>query len=157
CLGILLGSAVAALLTGLLSPTEVAAWAWRIPLLFGIAVGLVGLWLRHGIDESPTFRQCQAAGEVARTPFKDAMLRDYPAIVAAMFLTLLMSVGFYLPFVWLSTWLAELNKPPLLDPHLALTANTIAMAVMAVLIPLGGGLSDRFGRKPVLVAGALGY
>jgi MHS family proline/betaine transporter-like MFS transporter len=152
--GVLIGSGVAALVTRALSPDDLMAWGWRVPFLCGFLVGLAGLWLRQGIEESPSFTEAAEAGEVARSPVSEALRRNFGAVVRTFGLAILMAVGFYLPFVWLSTWLAHINRPPLAD---ALTVNTIALAIFTALIPASGMLSDRLGRKPVIMAGAIGF
>ncbi len=149
--GVLIGSAVAATVTTMLPHDALMAWGWRIPFLCGFLVGLAGLWLRRGIAESPCFTEAAEGGDVARSPVAEALRRDTRAVLSTFGLTILMAVGFYLPFVWLSTWLAHINRPPLDD---ALTVNTIALAVFTALLPVGGMLSDRLGRKPVLLAGS---
>ena len=69
------------------------------------------------------------------------------------FLATPFTLGFYLPFVWLPTWLTKVHEPPVDG---ALTANTIALAMMISLTPLSGMLSDRIGRKWVYLAGTAG-
>lgn len=71
-------------------------------------------------------------------------------------LTGLSSVGYYLPFVWLPTWLSRINQPRLAEDK-ALTANTIALLVLLLLTPLSAVVSDRVGRKPMFLASALCY
>jgi len=154
CGGILLGSGVAALLTALIPADDLARWGWRIPFVCGIGVGLVGLWLRTGIEESASFQEAERAAGVARSPVAEALRDEWRAILLTVGFTLGVSAGFYVPFVWLSTWLAHINQPPLPE---ALQVNTIAMAVLLVLIPAAGALSDRLGRKRVLLVGAAAY
>lgn len=154
-LGNMLGSGVAALLTNLMSPEALHSWGWRLPFLAGIGVGLVGLWLRQGIDETPTFKHAVEAGERVAIPALVALRENRLAMLITVGLALSLSVGFYLPWVWLTTWLSTLNTPPLPLPT-ALTINTCAMTVMLLLTPLAGALSDRLGRRPVIVAGAGG-
>src|SRR5262249_4142861 len=67
-----------------------------------------------------------------------------------------MAVGYYLPFVWLPSWLARINRPPLPEDQ-ALTANTIALLALLLLTPVTALVSDRVGRKPMFLAAALGY
>ena len=97
-----------------------------------------------GIAESPRFAEVAGSAEVARSPVVETLTRDRRALLGTFGLAVLMAVGFYLPFVWLSTWLAHINRPPLDD---ALTVNTIALAFFTAMIPLGGMLSDRIGRQ----------
>lgn len=155
-LGSLLGSGTAALCVGLLSEADLAAWGWRVPFLGGILIGLVGLWLRLGVEETPTFLKIQKTGNLAANPVIEAVRNDLGPIATTLGLTGLSSVGFYLPFMWLPTWLAHINQPPLPE-SLALTANTIALVALLVLPPLTALVSDRVGRKPMFLISALGY
>jgi MHS family proline/betaine transporter-like MFS transporter len=151
-LGNLMGSGVAALATNLVPPEHLQTWGWRVPFLGGLAVGLVGLWLRRGVEESPSFKLASSTGKTATLPVVVALRRDYVPMLLTVGLALMMSVGFYLPWVWLSTWLSGINSPhlPLKD---ALLVNTCAMGVMIALTPLAGALSDRLGRRRVIMAG----
>lgn len=155
-LGSLLGSGTASLCLSLLSAADLAAWGWRIPFVGGILLGGVGLWLRRGVDETPTFRTLQAAGKLATNPMLEAVRHNPGAITTTLGLTGLMSVGFYVPFVWLPTWLSEINRPALPESQ-ALTANTLALVVLLLLIPFAALASDRVGRKPMFLTAALGY
>jgi MFS transporter, MHS family, proline/betaine transporter len=155
-LGSLLGSGVAALLTGLLTEADLLAWGWRLPFLGGIVIGLVGLWLRSGVDESPSFLEAREKGGLADNPIKSAMRQNLGPIAVTLGLTGISAVGFYLPFVWLPTWLARINQPPL-DQSKALTASTIALVALLILTPLTALLADRVGKKPMFLASAIGY
>jgi MHS family proline/betaine transporter-like MFS transporter len=155
-LGSLLGSGVAALLTGLLTEADLLAWGWRLPFLGGIVIGLVGLWLRSGVDESPSFLAARLKGGLADNPIKSAMRQNLGPIAVTLGLTGISAVGFYLPFVWLPTWLARINQPPL-DQSKALTASTIALVALLILTPLTALLADRVGKKPMFLASAIGY
>jgi MHS family proline/betaine transporter-like MFS transporter len=152
-IGTLAGSATAALLTQFLSPHDLRAWGWRLPFVAGVAVGLVGLWVRRGVGESETFTAAVKRG-VSANPLAEVLRQDFAAVAATAGLALLFTVSFYLPFVWLSTWLGKILRPPLSEGE-ALWANTLALAWVLVVSPLGGALSDRVGRKPVMLAGAL--
>jgi MHS family proline/betaine transporter-like MFS transporter len=149
--GSLLGSGVAALLTGLLSDAQMAAWGWRLPFLVSVGIGGLGLWLRLGVAESPTFSKAREAGNLARNPIWEALRHDRGRIAITLGLTVFLAVGYYLPFVWLPTWFAHINQPALAEPW-ALTANSIALGALMVLTPLMGIISDRIGRKPMILA-----
>jgi MHS family proline/betaine transporter-like MFS transporter len=155
-LGSLLGSGTAALLTSLLSEAHLLIWGWRLPFLGGVLIGVVGLWLRLGIEESPSFRQIQKTGNLAANPLAEAVRKNFGPIAITLGLAGILSVGFYLPFMWLPTWLSHINQPPL-DEDRALTANTIALAALLVLTPLAALVSDRVGRRPMILGTALGY
>lgn len=155
-LGSLLGSGVAALCTGLLAESELESWGWRVPFLGGILIGLVGFWLRIGVAESPSFLKLRQGGKLAANPIAEAVRNDWRAILTTLGLTGLSSVGFYLPFVWLPTWLASIKQPPLLESQ-ALTANTLALLLLLAITPLTALISDRVGRRPMYLASAAGY
>lgn len=153
-LGTLVGSATAAALTALLAADDLARWGWRLPFLAGILVGVVGLWLRHGIDETPCFKEAADAGQTVDSPLRQALRNDRRPLLTTLGVSALHAIAFYLAFVWLSTWLAHINRPRLDN---ALIANTVALALLVVLGPAAGGLSDRIGRRPVLFAGVAGW
>jgi MHS family proline/betaine transporter-like MFS transporter len=154
--GGLVGSALAAVVTRVLTPEQVADWGWRLPFFLSIPGGVVSWWLRQSIAESPCFTEVSQAGEVARVPLRDSLRSDRAAYLTIAGLSLLASIGWYLPWVWLVTWLDDVNQPALPQWE-ALTSSTLAGAVLIVLTPLAGALSDRLGRRPVLLAGSVGY
>jgi MHS family proline/betaine transporter-like MFS transporter len=155
-LGSLLGSGAAALSTGLLASDELATWGWRWPFLAGLLIGLVGFWLRRGVAESPTFLSAQKAGKLADNPLADAVRKDGRAILLTFGLTAVLAVGFYLPFIWLPTWLAHINRPAMPE-HEALLASTLSLVVLLVLTPLSAWVADRVGGKPMFLLGTLAY
>jgi MHS family proline/betaine transporter-like MFS transporter len=154
--GGLAGAALAAVLTRVLTAEQVTDWGWRLPFLLSLPGGLASWWLRQSIAESPRFTEVSDAGRVARMPLRESLRSDRAAFLTVGGLSLLASIGFYLPWVWLVTWLDDINQPQL-PPWEALTSNTLAGAVLIVLTPLCGALSDRLGRKPVILAGSVGY
>lgn len=155
-LGSLLGSGVAALCTGLLSESQLTSWGWRAPFLAGAILGVVGLWLRRGVAESPVFLDIKLAGGLARNPIAETLRRDVRPLLVTLGLTGLSSVGFYIPFVWMATWLSRINRPALPESDV-LWANTIALFTLLLLTPLSGLVSDRVGRRPMFLASSLGY
>lgn len=155
-LGSLLGSGVAAICTGLLTQPALESWGWRVPFLGGILIGLVGFWLRMGVEESPIFLKIRQDGKLSTNPVAEAVRNDWGAILTTLGLNGISSVGFYLPFVWLPTWLARIKQPPLLESQ-ALTANTLALLLLLVMTPFTALISDRIGRRPMYLASAIGY
>ena len=150
--GMLLGSAVAAVLHGLLTAEQLEAWGWRLPFLGGVLIGLFGWWMRRTLEETPTFLELSAAGGIERQPLT-AALREMPGRVCQVgAIVMLLGVAIYTLFIWMPTYLTHIVKPAV--PH-ALLINTCAMGLLIALMPLAGALSDKIGPKPVLGAGAL--
>ncbi len=140
--GILLGSATGALLSVLLSPETMAAWGWRIPFLMGLLVGLAGYILRRQIEEAP-----HKAHE--RSPLGET-LREHGRLLAKLAgLAVFNAIGFYLLFVYVVSWLQLADG---VAPSTALEINTVSMTLLLPVMILMGGLSDRFGRRPVMLA-----
>lgn len=151
--GILLGSLVAAVLGGLLGDEAMSSWGWRIPFLSGVVIFLVGNWLRRSLEESPEFTAATDAQAEQGNPLLE-VLRQIPARLMLLSAgILLFATSFYMLFVWMPSYLTKIVTPAV--DH-ALMINTVAMILVVVMIPIGGALSDRFGRKPVmLIATAL--
>jgi MHS family proline/betaine transporter-like MFS transporter len=144
--GILLGSAVGALVTLILSPETAHQWGWRVPFLIGLFVGLAGLYVRRHIPETP-----RPAGHAAgRSPVWVALRSEWRTILRIGLLNVINGVGFYIAFVFLVTYMQTVAG---LSESAALEINTVNMVVLLATVPLSGWLSDRLGRKPLLVAG----
>jgi MHS family proline/betaine transporter-like MFS transporter len=152
-LGTLLGSAIGALATWDLPASDLYSWGWRIPFLIGLGVGVLGLYLRKGIGEPEEFRILQESGKVARSPIRDVLTHRRTELLTAIGLSWLNGVAFYTLFVYMTTYVVSILKMPL---GVALMINTVSMGVMAVLAPAMAALSDRIGRIPTLLSGALG-
>jgi MHS family proline/betaine transporter-like MFS transporter len=150
--GILLGSAIGALVTSTLSAEEVVNWGWRIPFIFGIVVGVVGIYLRFGIDETPIFKSLEDKGEVVSAPILEALTNYWREILITMGTTWAGSATFYIIFVYMPTYLSTQANVPF---STALKMNTASMIILMIAAPFMGALSDRIGRKPVLITGCL--
>jgi MHS family proline/betaine transporter-like MFS transporter len=151
--GVLLGSMVALAIQELLGQQTLMTWGWRLPFLAGIGIGLFGLWMREGMVETPTFERMKREAQLERSPVRE-VLRSMPeriAIVAG--LVVLTGGGFYMLFVWWPTLLTQLMDPPVRH---SLLINSLAMTALMLAIPQAGKLSDAVGRRPVVIAGALG-
>jgi len=153
-MGLLVGSGVSALLNNFLSPADLQSWGWRLPFLAGILLGVVGFYLRLRMPETPNFKAAVAAQALVKNPLRTAIKQAPFSLLTVLGLNFLPAMGFYLLFVYLSSWMKVYLQVPL---SVALTINTMSMLVMVILLPLIGLLSDRIGRKPFLLGGALGY
>lgn len=147
--GILLGSAIGAVITATLSEEAVQSWGWRVPFLIGLVVGIAGLYIREHIPESPVPEK----HKTGRSPVLEAFRTEWRSIGRIAALNVINGVAFYLAFVFLVTYMSTVGGLP---EATALEINTLNMMVLLVMIPFSGWLSDRIGRKPVLIAGVGG-
>src|SRR5262245_52167211 len=146
--GILLGSATGAILSAIVVPEAMAQWGWRIPFLMGLAVGLAGYFLRRRIQEVPRKSD-------DRSPLVETVRQHGRLLARLAGLSVFNSVGFYLMFVYIVSWLQLADG---IAPAQALEINTTSMIVLLPGMVLMGALSGRFGRRPVLFAAtALGF
>ncbi|MFF5532020.1 MFS transporter [Streptomyces cinerochromogenes] len=149
-LGQLLASGVAALLAAQLTTAQMHSWGWRLAFALGAVACLVGLWIRHGTQET-----YQPGPEPADRPGAFDFLRSNPreaALIVGM--TLGATVTFYTWTTFLPTY-ARLTVG--FAPGTALLVSTLSLAFFTVLQPLAGMLSDRVGRKPLLIAFGAGF
>lgn len=143
--GLLLGSAIGTIETSVLSPSQVEAWGWRIPFLFGLVLGAFALVLRRVIDEDET---CPDA-EQHRLPVIEALATDWPDILRGALMNAAFAAGFYLIFVYVVTMVEQIDGMP---AHPALEINTMSMVLLVLATPCFGALSDRIGRKTMLLS-----
>ncbi|MEK4035061.1 MFS transporter [Methylocystis sp. IM2] len=148
--GLLLGSAVGATLMAFLPQQAAASWGWRLAFFTGLLIGLVVFVIRRRLPPDQAIVQTE---EARKSPLSDAFRTQWRTILKVVGFTLGNGVGFYLCFVYVSTWLKEQHH---LSASMALTINSIALFLMLIITPLAGALSDRIGRKPVLMIGAAG-
>ena len=139
--GLLLGSAVVAILSSIFSPAEMSDWGWRIPFLMGGILGPIGLYMRRTIEETPAYTAAQTQTAPASGGFGLAAKAFGFAIV--------WSVAFYVLLSYMPTWTQKYLK---LTASAALWANTLGLLCLVALIPCMGMLSDKIGRKPLLLA-----
>ncbi len=146
--GILLGSASGAVITKILPEEDLYSWGWRVLFFTGILLGLIGYYVRKNIDETPKFMELEYEEMIDKQPVLDVFKKAYKEFIKTFSLSTFQAVGFYTIFVYIANHLSVFVKFP---KSTALTINTISMIVLAVLIPFFGWLSDKVGRKPIIL------
>ena len=152
-LGILLGSGVAMVLSDTLGEEAMTAWAWRLPFLMGIILGAVAFWMRRSMSSSPEMSDIHAGKDDREHPLIEVLKNHRPAVLRLSSVVLMQGASFYVVFVWLSTYLKEIVEQPVSNP---LLLNTIGLTCLLPVIPLAGWLSDRFGRRALLMTAGIG-
>lgn len=153
-------SAAAVLCTGLTlivgEDGMLAGW-WRLPFALTLLLGAVGLWMRRHLHESETFTADSAHTRDNETALRalGTLLRQYPAQVLKLFgFVILINVAFYLVLTYMPSYLAATLGHGVAESNFALVI--IQLLMIAVIVPFGA-LTDRIGRKPLLIAASAGF
>ncbi len=149
--GILLGSLVATAINKLYAPAEILTEGWRVPFIIGGIFGLVSVWLRQWLHETPVFKEMQARQALAdELPLKTVVREHRPAVLMTMLLTWLLSAAIVVMILMTPTLVQKLYAIPAAT---ALQANSIATLFLSLGCVVFGVLADRFGAGRVLMAG----
>jgi MHS family proline/betaine transporter-like MFS transporter len=146
--GFLLGSGVAALFSTLLPAEQMDAWGWRLPFLIGVLLLPVGVYMRRNVEETPAYRAVQLDKAPSAAP------SGWRLAAKAFGFTVLWTVAYYIVLSYMPTFT---HKYAGLTRTQALWSNTLGLLVLVLVIPLIGHLSDRVGRKPLLLACCVGF
>ena len=152
--GFLLGSATVLALTTGLGEDAMSSWGWRIPFLLAGPLGLVGLYIRLKLEDTPEFRALESTGEVSNSPLRETIVQNWKAILQVAGLVIIQNAGFYIVLVYMPTYFSQ--ELGFTSTGSSLSTVLTLLAAMALIPPLGA-LSDRVGRKPVLAASCIGF
>ncbi|MFO1208986.1 MAG: MFS transporter [Amaricoccus sp.] len=150
--GLLAGSLMSAALFGILTEEQMQSFGWRLPFLLAFPLGLIGLYIRLKLEDTPKFRELEETHHVEATPVRE-LFTDYRKQIAIAFgVTCLNAVGFYLILSYMPTYLiTEMG----MGQTESFIATSISLFAYIFLIFLMGQLSDRFGRKTALITASL--
>jgi MFS family permease len=151
--GILLGSLVATSINTIFTPQELVDWGWRVPFLLGGILGIVAMYLRRWLHETPVFVEMQMKKALANDMPLKTVLRDHQdAVAVSMLLTWMLSAAIVVVILMTPTFLQKIYG---FDARTALVANSVATVCLGVGCVLAGILADRFGPKRTIFCGGL--
>ncbi|MFF3512868.1 MFS transporter [Streptomyces sp. NPDC002573] len=150
------GAGLVTLMTALLSSADLVAWGWRIPFLIAGPMGIIGLYLRMRLEETPAFAAEVAKAEADRpkVPLREMVTGQWKALLLCMGLVLVFNVTDYMLLSYMPSYLTSELK---YDETHGLLVVLGVMALMMVVQPFAGALTDRVGRRPVIAAGCAGF
>jgi len=143
-LGVLLGSLVGVGIFTCFSHESVVAWAWRIPFCMGTGIAFVGILIRKYLPES--YHPKDESRSVA--PMVDIYRNHLGAFLKVFFLNMTFAVGFYTVFIYNPLWMQKFSNT---TNSYALEINSLALVVAILAMLISSSLSNRFGRKPMLI------
>lgn len=153
--GVTLGMLMATMavsLMAMLPEKDFLAWGWRVPFIMSAGLVFLGLWIRHGLDETPEFQKAKDSGNVAKQPLVETLRYHWREVLIAAGLKVVETAPFYI----FSTFVVSYAVNNLgYEKVSALHSVMIGALVASLLIPVMGWLSDRIGRKRVYIGGII--
>ncbi|MGW1871822.1 glycine betaine/L-proline transporter ProP [Streptomyces sp. NPDC001975] len=150
------GAGLVTLMTALLSDGDLTSWGWRIPFLIAGPMGIIGLYLRMRLEETPAFAAEVEKAEQARpkVPLREMITGQWKALLLCMALVLVFNVTDYMLLSYMPSYLTSELK---YDETHGLLVVLAVMTLMMIVQPFAGALTDRVGRRPVIAAGCAGF
>ena len=152
--GFLLGAGLVSLLTYAMGEDKFADWGWRIPFLLSLPLGLVGMYLRHSLEETPAYQQHSedtAKTEPKKVSFKEIIATHKRSLLVCIGLVLCTNVTYYMVLTYLPSYFTHNLHYKSGESDLIIIAVMLGMLFVQ---PLIGWLSDRWGRRPFIFAGS---
>jgi len=150
-LGVLFGVVLGGTLSLVMSPDALHAWGWRIPFLLALPLGLVGLYFRRKLDETPEFKRARATDSVDKTPLRTAVRQYRRQLLVVVGLTALGTSGMYL-LLFMPTYMSKVLHYTFSESLIAVGA---AFGACACTILVASAASDRMGRRMVMLVGSV--
>jgi MHS family proline/betaine transporter-like MFS transporter len=153
-IALLFGSLLISGLINIYGAQAMRDWVWRVPFLLAIPMALIGVYIRTRIQDTPHFQMVKQNKAVVRNPIREVLTskRHLKAIALAVTLPAVNGPGYYVLFVYMPTYL---NKVMHFAQIQSLMVTACGLLTIIGAIPMMAWLSDRLGRKPLLIASAI--
>lgn len=151
-IGMFLGSGALTLITTSVSTDAFVSWGWRLPFIFSAFLVIFGLWIRKGIDETPSFKEVKKSGEIPKIPLFDTFRYHWREVLIAIGGKVVETAPFYIFGTFIVAY--GTNNLGFSNTEVLVTVMT-ATIVTTILIPIMGSLSDKVGRKKIYIIGTL--
>ena len=149
----LAGAISGMLITQNLTVQQIDDWGWRLPFIFGFLIGPVGLYIRRHLEETEAFVEVRDAG-LKKLSLLTILRTHTRGVLASFGLVLSGTIMYYVVLIYMPTYAKTQLHIPLTD---AFIAQVAALLCLATLTPMFGVLSDRIGRRPVMMAASIAY
>ncbi|MDQ0380945.1 MFS transporter [Amycolatopsis thermophila] len=153
-LGFSVAAAIVGLMTAVTTSEQMVAWGWRVPFLISLPLAAVCLWVRVRLEDTAEFAEMAHRSEVVRSPLL-AVVKEKPlAVLRVIGIAIAMNGTGYIGLTYFSTYLIQTQG---FGKQAVYWASAIGIALACATYPLAGMLTDRFGRKPVLITAYVSY
>jgi MFS transporter, MHS family, proline/betaine transporter len=150
--GVLLGIIVSLGVSKFLSPENFISWGWRLPFIVSLGIGMIAFYIKNNIDESPIYLKAKEHGNLSKTPIHEVIFGHWKDLIVAISMYLTTTVPFYSFTAFFSTFCQHHSNMSL---HEALFINGLSLIGFMFVMPLSGWLSDKIGRKKVMIGSAI--
>jgi len=151
CLGMLLGTLTAVSMSLIMSQEALVSWGWRIPFIAGLFIGLVGLYIRMNLSESPLYKAAKANKKLSSAPVSETIKYHWPQLLMAIAIYITVTAPFYTSTVYIETFMNKLGY----TKSESSIVGSIILITMIIVLPISAKISDKIGRRPVLLSGAI--
>ncbi|WP_145539598.1 glycine betaine/L-proline transporter ProP [Yersinia kristensenii] len=160
--GFVLGAGVVLLISSIVGEASFLEWGWRIPFFVAAPLGLIGIYLRHALEETPTFQQHvdkidnDSRHNIAQPPkvsFREILTKQWKNLTLCVGMVIATNVTYYMLLTYMPSYLS--HSLHYSEDHGVLIIIAIMLGMLFVQ-PVMGLMSDRFGRKPFVICGSIG-
>ncbi|MGL5102839.1 MAG: glycine betaine/L-proline transporter ProP [Plesiomonas sp.] len=173
--GFVAGAGVVVLISACVGEKNFLDWGWRLPFFLALPLGVIGLYLRHALDETPAFQQhtekleqqhaqqqlvaaqngspLSAMAEPKRVPFREIATKHWKSLLTCVGIVITTNVTYYMLLTYMPSYLS--HNLHYSEDHGILIIIAIMIGMLFVQ-PIIGLLSDKFGRKPFILGGSIG-
>ncbi len=151
CLGMLFGTLTAVFMSSIMSVEALTDWGWRIPFIAGLFIGLVGLYIRMNLSESPLYKAAKATKKLSTAPVGDTIKYYWPQLLMAIAIYITVTAPFYTSTVYIETFMNKLGYTKTESS----IVGSIILITMIIVLPISAKISDKIGRRPILLSGAV--
>jgi MHS family proline/betaine transporter-like MFS transporter len=152
--GFAMGAGFVTIFTVILGDDAMREWGWRLPFLIAGPLGIIGLYLRNKLEDTPLFLEIEKKNQVEKSPLRALLKKHWTSILHLIGIVVMLNVADYIVITYLETYLKDVVG---FSGHTPLLIILATIALMLVLIVPVGMLSDRIGRKPILIASCASF
>ncbi len=151
CGGMLLGLATAAGFSYFMEQESLIEWGWRIPFIVGLFIGAIGLYIRSNLSESPIYKRAKENGCLSRFPIREIFSKYRLELIIAIGLYVTVTAPFYTATVFIGNFMTILGY----SQSQSSIVGSVILITMMIIFPISATISDKIGRRPVLITGIL--
>ncbi|KKB96641.1 Proline/betaine transporter [Candidatus Arcanobacter lacustris] len=153
-IGILCGLLASHAVIDLLPQEDFESWGWRIPFIISMFVGMIALYIRNHLHESPKYLEAKKEGKLSKAPLREVFAKYRTELFVAIGIYMNVTVPFYILVIFMNSYMVETLKYPLKE---AILINAIGILSYIIITPFFAAMADKIGRKPVLIGGSVAF